>query len=120
MYLRVLIALVLFAMAMFGQGGTGAISGSATDSSGAVVPGTLVAAINEETGFKRETTVGSAGEYSIVGLQPGTYTVMAEQSGFKRFTVKGLTLQVDQNARVDVRLEVGVVSEIVEVTGRTA
>jgi hypothetical protein len=55
-----------------------------------------------------------------VGLQPGTYTVTAERGGFKKFTVRGLVLQVDQNARVDVRFEVGAVTEIVEVTGQPA
>jgi hypothetical protein len=120
MRFRVLIAVVWFAGVLFGQGGTGAISGSATDTSGALVPGTVVAAINEETNFRRDTTVGSAGEYSIVGLTPGTYTVTAEQTGFKKFTLKGLRLQVDQNARIDVRLEVGVVTEVVEVSGQAA
>jgi len=120
MFLRTLLTFALVPYAIFGQAGTGAISGSATDASGAIVPGAVVATSNEDTGFKRETTVGAAGEFSIVGLQPGTYTVTAEQSGFKRFSVKGLRLEVDQNARVYVRLEVGSVSEVVEVTGQSA
>ncbi|MDQ6700054.1 MAG: carboxypeptidase-like regulatory domain-containing protein [Acidobacteriota bacterium] len=114
------ILFLLVSAVLYGQGGTGAISGSATDSSGAVVPGTVISASNEETGFKRDTTVGTAGEYSLVGLQPGTYTLNAEQKGFKRFTVKGLKLEVDQNERIDVRLEIGNVSEVVEVTGQAA
>jgi hypothetical protein len=118
--LRLTLGVGLFAGTIFGQGGTGAISGSVTDSSGAIVPRTVVAAINETTGFRRETTVGSAGEYTIVGLQPGTYTITAEQSGFKKFTVRGLLLQVDQNARVDVHMEVGGITEVVEVTGAPA
>src|SRR5437870_5039811 len=120
MHLRTLMVLAMVPCVMFGQAGTGAISGSATDSTGAVVPGTIVAATNEETGFRRETTVGAAGEYSIVGLQPGTYTILAEQKGFKKFSMKGLRLEVDQNARIEVRLEVGNVSEVVEVTGQSA
>src|SRR5260221_322860 len=120
MRLQVLMALFMAPFAMFGQGGAGTISGSATDATGAVVPGTVVTATNEETGFKRDTAVGAAGEYSIVGLQPGLYTVTAEQKGFKRVTVKGLRLEVDQNARVDVRLDVGNISEVVEVTSQTA
>src|SRR5712692_6601244 len=120
MRLQVLLALLIAPVAMFGQGGAGTISGSATDATGAVVPGTVVTATNEETGFIRDTTVGVAGEYSIVGLQPGLYTVTAEQKGFKRVTVKGLRLEVDQNARADVRLDVGNISEVVEVTGQTA
>ena len=120
MRFQVLLALLIAPVAMFAQGGAGTISGSATDATGAVVPGTVVTAINEETGFKRDTTVGAAGEYSLVGLQPGLYTVTAEQKGFKRVTVKGLRLEVDQNARVDVRLDVGNISEVVEVTSQTA
>src|SRR6266851_379287 len=120
MRLQVLLALLIAPVAMFGQGGAGTISGSATDATGALVPGTVVTATNEETGFKRETTVGAAGEYSIIGLQPGLYTLTAEQKGFKRVTMKGLRLEVDQNARVDVRLDVGNISEVVEVTGQTA
>ncbi len=120
MCLRVLMVIALLPYAMFGQGGTGTVSGAATDSSGAVVLGTVVAATNEETGFKRETTVGSAGEYSLVGLQPGTYTVTAEQQGFKKFSMRGMKLEVDQNARIDVRLEVGNVSDVVEVTSQLA
>ena len=117
---RLPIVFSLVSAVMFGQGGTGVISGSATDSSGAVVPGTVISAANDDTGFRRETTVGTAGEYSLVGLQPGTYTLTAEQKGFKRFTVKGLKLEVDQNERIDVRLEIGNVSEVVEVTGQAA
>src|SRR5262249_53130659 len=120
MRLRVMTAVFLFTGALFGQGGTGAISGSVTDASGAVVPGATVVAINETTGFQRTTAVGSAGEYTIVGLQPGSYTVTAERTGFKKFTLRGLVLQVDQNARVDVRFEVGAVTEIVEVVGQPA
>ena len=117
---RWIIAFILSAAFVCGQGGTGAISGSVTDTSGAVVPGTVVSAVNEATGFRRETTVGSAGEYSLVGLQPGTYTVVAEKTAFKRFNQRGLTLQVDQNARIDVSLEVGSVTDVVEVTGTAA
>ncbi len=120
MRFQVLLALLIAPVAMFAQGGAGTISGSAMDATGAVVPGTVVTATNEETGFKRDTAVGAAGEYSLVGLQPGLYTVTAEQNGFKRVTVKGLRLEVDQNARVDVRLDVGNISEVVEVTSQTA
>src|SRR5215831_7217798 len=120
MCLRMITAIFVFTGALFGQGGTGAISGSVTDTSGAVVPGATVVAINETTGFQRATAAGSAGEYTIVGLQPGTYTVTAEHSGFKKFTVRGLVLQVDQNARVDVHFEVGAVTEVIEVVGQPA
>jgi len=68
---------------LYGQAGTGTISGSVQDSSGAVVPGATITAVNENTGFKRESVVGSAGEYSLTGLVPGEYAVAVEMQGFK-------------------------------------
>ncbi|MEO8049838.1 MAG: carboxypeptidase-like regulatory domain-containing protein, partial [Acidobacteriota bacterium] len=120
MRLRLLGVFVAVSCVLLGQGGTGTISGSATDSTGAVVPGTVVTAVNEENGFKRETTVGSVGEYTLTGLQPGPYTITAEQQAFKTFSMKGVRLEVGQNLRIPVRLEVGNVAEVVEVTGQTA
>lgn len=114
------VSLVVCSCMLFGQGGTGSISGSVTDSSGAIVPGAVVTATNEATGFKRETTVSSAGEYSLIGLQPGIYTITGEEKQFKKFSMKGLRLEVDQNARIEVRLEVGSVTDVIEVTGQSA
>src|SRR5262245_28876352 len=119
MHRRLWIA-VLVPLALYGQGGTGTISGSVVDASGAVAPGATVTALNEGTGFKRATAVGSAGEYSLIGLQPGVYTLTTEMQGFKRFTARNVLLEVDQNARIDVRLEVGSVTEAIEVTSQTA
>jgi len=83
---------ILFATGMaFGQGGTGSITGSVTDSTGAVVPGVVVTATNQANGFKRETTVSSAGEYSLSGLQPGAYTVSAGEKQFKTFSMKDVS-----------------------------
>ena len=81
MRFQVLLALLIAPVAMFAQGGAGTISGSATDATGAVVPGTVVTAINEETGFKRDTTVGAAGEYSLVGLNRGSTRLRPSRKG---------------------------------------
>jgi len=120
MRLRLLTVFAAVSCLVFGQGGTGTISGSATDTTGAVVPGTVITAVNEQNGFTRSTTVGSAGEYTLTGLQPGTYTVTGEQMAFKKFSMQGVRLEVGQNARIDVHLEVGNLAEVVEVTGQTA
>jgi hypothetical protein len=120
MRLGVLTVFAVVSCVMFGQGGTGTISGSATDTTGAIVPGTVVTAVNELNGFTRSTTVGNAGEFTLTGMQPGTYTITAEQKAFKTFSLKGLSLEVGQNARIEVHLEVGNVAEVVEVTGETA
>ncbi len=105
---------------LFAQAGSGTISGSVADTSGAVVPGAAVVALNEATGFKRQSAVGSTGEFSLVGLQPGEYTVSVEMQGFKRFSTKDLKLEVDQKIRLEVKLEVGNVAEVVEVTSQAA
>jgi carboxypeptidase family protein len=118
--LRLLAAFTVFSCLLFGQGGTGSITGSVTDSSGAVVPGAVVTATNQGNGFKREVTVTSAGEYSLAGLTPGVYTLTATSPQFKTFSVKDLRLEVDQVARIEARLEVGAVTEVVEVTGQSA
>src|SRR6185369_2580859 len=118
--LRLFAAFAVFSCLLFGQGGTGSITGSVTDTSGAVVPGVVVTATNQGNGFKRETTVTSAGEYSLGGLQPGVYTVTAGEKQFKTFSMKDIKLEVDQVARIEVRLEVGNVTEVVEVTSQTA
>jgi len=118
--LRLFAAFAVFSCLLFGQGGTGSITGSVTDTSGAVVPGVVVTATNQGNGFKRETTVTSAGEYSLGGLQPGVYTVTAGERQFKTFSMKDVKLEVDQVARIEVRLEVGSITEVVEVTSQTA
>ena len=96
--LRLFAAFAVFCCLLFGQGGTGSITGSVTDTSGAVVPGVVVTATNQGNGFKRETTVTSAGEYSLGGLQPGVYTVTAGEKQFKTFSMKDVKLEVDQVA----------------------
>ena len=120
MRIRLLTLFALFSALLFGQGGTGSITGSVTDSTGAVVPGATVTATNQDTGFKREITVTAAGEFTIPGLVPGVYTLTATQPQFKTFTVKDLRLEIDQVARIEAKLEVGSVTEVVEVTGQSA
>jgi len=102
----------------FPQAGTGTISGSVLDSTGAAVASASVIALNEATGFRRESAANQAGEFSLVGLTPGEYTVTVQMQGFKKATAKDVRLEVDQNIRVDVKLEVGSVSEVVEVTSQ--
>src|SRR5689334_12509566 len=93
------------------QLGTATISGNITDSSGAVIIGASVTAINKGTGFVRQTTSNQQGQYNLPGLTPGSYNVQVEFAGFRRAERAGITLQVDQNARIDVALEVGQATE---------
>src|SRR5436190_19932980 len=100
------------------QLGTATMSGNVTDSSGAVVVGATVSATNNGTGFQRQTTTNPQGQYNLPGLNPGSYTVSVEFTGFRRAERSDVTLQVDQNARIDVSLEVGATTETVEITAQ--
>lgn len=112
--------LVLFtigsALPLAAQQGRGTILGTVTDASGAPVAGAQVKVTNVATNqtFIAETT--GEGLYQAPNLAVGEYTVSAEKQGFRRVNRTGLQLQVDARAQVDIRLEVGQVTESIEVT----
>lgn len=98
---------------------TGSILGVVTDSSGAVVVGASVAAVNTGTGESRKTQTSNAGQYSIPALPPGDYRLVVELTGFKRFERTPIRVDVLQDLLVDVSLVPGDVTEAVEVTGES-
>jgi Carboxypeptidase regulatory-like domain len=99
------------------QAVTGTIPGTATDTSGAVLPGATVTLTHTETGRTRTVVTDSAGEFTAPSLSPGTYTISAELSGFKTVAVSNVRLGVDQKVRVEVHLELGGVAETIQVQG---
>jgi len=107
--------LVAVAVPAIAQIGTATISGAVTVSSGALVAGATITAVNAANNFRRVTMSNAAGQYSLPGLTPGTYNLSAELQGFKRFQQPGLTLQVDQNVDIGITLEVGQITETVEI-----
>ena len=98
------------------QQNTATISGRVLDSSGAAVPGAMVVARNVETGFERPAITDETGAYTIPLLPIGPYDVSGELAGFKKAVKTGIVLQVAQQARLDLVLEVGQQSETIEVT----
>ena len=112
-----LIALLLaFPFAARGQTTTASIGGVVRDVSGATIAGTKVTALNLLTSFSRTTTTDDTGGYLITNLPIGDYAVTGEKDGFQRYTQAGITLVVGQNARVDLQLQVGNITEDVNVT----
>ncbi|MDQ3754239.1 MAG: carboxypeptidase-like regulatory domain-containing protein, partial [Acidobacteriota bacterium] len=109
--------LTLSAVSATAQSSTSRISGTVTDTSGAVVPGATVTAKNEATGTTQTQVTTDAGLYAFPSLPAGAYTVTVERSGFKTVQTTGNALEVDTPLTVDVLLEVGQVSEIVTVQG---
>ncbi len=86
---------------------TGSINGTVTDQAGAVVPNAKVIATNVATGVATPTTTNGAGDYNIRFLQIGQYIVSIDQPGFGQQKVGPITLEVDQIAKVNVKLTVG-------------
>jgi len=101
------------------QSGTAALTGTATDPSGIAMDRVHIAMVDPATGFSRETETNRTGNYRIPGLRPGTYDIVATRDGFRTFTQAGFRIEVSQVARLDIRLELGAVTEVVEVSGRT-
>jgi hypothetical protein len=108
----------LFAMPVFGQT-SGEITGRVSDSSGAVVPGATITLTNVNTSATRITQSTNAGDYTFPSVPPGFYNVKAEHSGFRAAASNNVEVQVQQSVRLDVALQVGQVSETVEVSAQS-
>jgi len=112
-----LLALLLFPGSLWAQFTTGTILGTATDPSGAAVPEAVVTAKNLETGFARNAKTDQAGNFTLVNMPLGNYQVRAEAPGFKTAVSGPFTLVVDQKLRSDFKLDLGAITQVVEVTG---
>jgi Carboxypeptidase regulatory-like domain len=110
-------AFLLVGITTPGQEVTATISGTVSDSTGAAVVGATVTALDVDRGVTRTTQTNGAGFYNFPRMPLGSYQVSAEAKGFKKAVHAVFNLQLDQVARVDFQLEVGQVTQTVEVTG---
>jgi hypothetical protein len=100
----------------YGQVASGSLSGSVLDPNGAAVPGAKVTATNITTGEKIETSTTDSGTYVFASLRPDAYTVNVEKTGFKKLNRTNIQIQIAQRSDLDLTLEVGDVTQSVEVT----
>ncbi len=114
-----LMALLLLSISGFGQGYKGELLGHITDPAGLAIAGVRVTAASATTGQAFNSVSDANGDFVISPLSPGHYSVTAERDGFKRSIVEDTLLEIDQRARVDIRLEVGDVAASVTVESRT-
>src|SRR5262249_40127689 len=111
----------IFGGSLFGQVLTGMISGTVSDSSGAVVPSAMVTIVNADTGVTVfHGATNESGLYRAPSLPVGRYDVIVELPGFKRAQISGINLTVDQRAAINVTLQLGAVEESITVAGQTA
>jgi len=113
---RLFLTVTLFVACGLAQTVSTEVLGTVTDASGAVVPGVKVTLLRIATGEQRETTSDAAGNYSFPFIEIGEYTVTAEAPGFKTQTKTGISVAYQQKARVNFQLEVGQITERIEVS----
>ena len=101
---------------LFAQGERATISGTVTDSTGAVVPQVNITVRNEATNIVNKAETNSTGLYTVPALPPGNYELSAEKQGFRTYKISGIPLSVGLTATADVKLEVGQIAEAVQVT----
>ncbi len=102
---------------VFGQGALSEVNGTATDQSGAVLPGVTVTLTEETTGLVRTVVTNDAGRWVLPALQPGRYTIKAELSGFQTQNRAGVVVNVGQAITINLALPVGGLTDQVTVTG---
>src|SRR5690242_17963405 len=101
---------------MYAQGGRASITGTITDSTGAVVPGAIVTATNTGTSFAGSATTTDIGSFNIPLLPVGTYDVSVKKEGFRTETRSGIVLTADQIATLNLVMSVGATTDEVRVT----
>src|ERR1700674_4092310 len=119
MFLRLLLSLALVAVSLVAQSSTGTATmvGAVIDSTGSVVPGAKITVTNTGAGFVFTSLTTAEGTWYIPNLNPGSYQLRIEAQGFKAYVQNGITLRTAEQPRLDVSLEVGNVTESIQVTG---
>jgi hypothetical protein len=114
---RLALALLLLASCVFAQSFTAALRGVVSDPSGAAIAGAKVTVTESDRNISRTFTTDDAGRYVAPNLTPGFYTLSVEAAGFKRHVQSRFELVVQQQATLDVQMQVGDISTSVEITG---
>jgi hypothetical protein len=119
-FLGVFATCLLLATPTLAQFDTAEVLGTIRDHSGAIVPGAAVTLLNVNTGLEAKTSADQSGNYTFSDVRIGVYRLTAEAKGFSKEIAADITVNVGARQRVDFELEVGKVSETVEVTGAAA
>ncbi len=110
---------IAVASLVFAQTGTSSLSGIVLDPSKAAIAGARLTLRNNAQSLQRDTQTNGAGEYTFTSLPPGTYTLTVEKQGFRKYEQRNLRLLVDSSLTSNVTLEIGSVSQQVEVNSQT-
>lgn len=114
-----LVGVLVLASPLLAQQGTSELRGRVSDQQGAVLPGVTVVVRHQESGLFRESVTSGDGTFLMSGMTPGVYEVTAELSGFKKYSQRDVRLEVGKTTQVDLKFEVGGLTESVTVTGES-
>ena len=117
---RLAVLLLLLPGALAAQEFRALISGQVMDPSGAAIPGATIVATNVDTNVKLTTNSGVDGRYVLAQVPPGSYAIMCDAAGFKKFTRTGLNLQVGDRTNINIPMTVGAQTESVTVSADVA
>ena len=111
-----MLALLLGVATASAQQGTTEVRGRVLDPQGAMLPGVTVTVRTQDTGMFRETVSGPDGTFIVGGIVPGRYELSAELQGFKKFLRRDVELEIGKTTSIDLPLEVGSLSDVVNVS----
>src|SRR5438046_1165112 len=115
--LGIVVLLLAMPLSLAAQSTFGALLGTVTDDSGAVVPNAKITVTNQGENVSRVLSADAQGNFEALNLKAGTYAVTAEAAGFKTFRSSDLDLAARQTLRINVKLQVGPVTETITVGG---
>jgi len=115
-WLLTTVVCLLLGLSLYGQGTTSRVLGVVQDPTGAAVPAATVQLTNEGTGVTFTGKTSEAGAYVFEAVQSGSYTLTVEAAGFRKFVARGNAVSIGQPTTVNVKLEVGALSESIEVS----
>ena len=120
MRIYVLIPLLFLSSVTYAQStGSATLVGTVTDSSGSLLPGAKLTVLNMGTSFLSESATTTEGSYYVPNLIPGTYRLTIEAAGFKKHVREGITLRTNETPRIDVMMEIGTLSDTINVAAST-
>src|SRR5450432_2506644 len=117
---KILTGALLCAATLLGQFETAEVLGTVRDPTGAVVPKAAVTLLNQDTGIQARTSTDENGSYDFFNVKVGRYTVSVEAAGFQKVSAADVAVAVNARQRVDLAMQVGAMTETVEVTGAAA
>src|SRR5215468_1839777 len=115
-FLFVCLPILVVTTSLYAQFETAEVLGTVRDPTGAAIPGAAVTLINPDTGVRSSTLTDQVGNYDFFSVKVGRYSIDVEAPGFSKASIAGVSASVNARQRVDVTLQVGTLSQIVEVS----